>query len=133
MSKWSLMPVILISACAARVSPTSLDGGSATLRSAECSTGGYAVEIDSVTALVTGAEFNNRTGPRGEAQFAVLHLRPGRYDIEALCVRGRDGCGLGHAAVLYTDHDPSYRVRVSSGASLVADCESGGKVVRFSQ
>jgi len=133
MFKWFLMPAILLSACAARVSLAPLGDDSATLRSAQCATGGYAVEIDSVTALINGAEFNNRAGPRGEAQFAALHLRPGRYEIQALCVRGRNGCGLEHAAMIYIDSGPSYRVRATSNASLIADCDPGGKTVRFSQ
>ena len=89
------------------------------------------MSIDSVIALINGDEFNNRR--REEGRRTVLYLRPGIYDVEALCVRGYDGCGLRHAAVLYTDHNPSYRVRVGPTASVTADCDAGGKTVRFSQ
>lgn len=108
-----------------------LGSDAATVRSAECQTGGEAVRIATVRALINGQEFNNRT--REKEGPLVLYLRPGSYSVEALCVRGHDGCGLRHAAVLYTDHSPSYKVQVGPNASIVADCDAGGKTVRFHQ
>lgn len=131
MSRLLLILMVFLTSCSARIGLAPIGFDTATLRSAGCAAGGEAVRIASVTAMVNGEEFNNLT--REDGKRLVLHLRPGTYAIEALCVRGHDGCGLRHAAVLYTDQDPSYKVRVSSNASVIADCDADGKTVWFSQ
>ena len=131
MKRVLLILSVFLASCSARVGFAPLGTDSSTVRSAECQTGGEAVRIATVRALISGEEFNNRTREKKEPR--VLYLRPGSYAIEALCLRGHDGCGLRHAAVLYTDHSPRYRVRVGPNASIVADCDAGGKTVRFRQ
>jgi hypothetical protein len=129
MRNFLAISAIVLASCSTRMGPSVADPDAATLVTADCDSGGKAVEIFAVTARIVGERLENY----GDGVAVPLRLRPGSYEVEALCTRSKTGCGLRHAAIIFTDYAPSYLLKVKGSRKIVADCAADGRDVKFLQ
>ncbi len=121
MKRCAAIGVLLLAGCGSRFAavPTSLH--TASLVPSQCESGEPAVTLWAITALATGEtkEFNLAEPPVS----GPVHLRPGRYEIEAGCNRSTDSCGrmLGW---VHLDGAPTARVKIAAGEQVRVDCDA---------
>ena len=127
----NLLPVclLILAACSPRITLTETPATSATLKPALCESGEAAVTLWEVTSLLTGESHAFRLG-KG-AYVGEVYLRPGRYEIEAGCNRGKNACGE-LKGWFHLDGAPTIRLTLEAGARITLDCEatSAALVVR---
>src|SRR5688500_15792204 len=83
--------LLMLCSCASRISLTGGDNISAALTAATCDSGTPAITLWRVTSRLTGEshEFRLTDPPHSTPVF----VKPGTYEVEAGCNRGRSGCG----------------------------------------
>lgn len=113
--------LVMLCGCASRISLTGGDSTSAVLSAGTCDSGAPAITLWRVTSRLTGEtqEFRLTDPPHS----APVFVKPGSYEIEASCNRGRNECG--HLkGWLHLDGAPTISLSVGPGERVQLDCDS---------
>ena len=113
--------LLVLCGCAARISLTGGANSSAFVGAATCDSGEPAVTFWRITSLLTGEteEFRLTDPPRS----APVYLKPGAYEVEAGCNRGRNECG-DRKGWLHLDAAPTIKLSVGPGDRVTLDCNA---------
>ena len=113
--------LLMLCGCASRISLTGGDSTWTVLTPATCDTGEAAVTLWRITSRLTGEtqEFRLNQAPRK----LPIFVKPGAYEVEAGCNRGRNECG-NLKGWLHLDGAPTILLSVGPGESLEVDCNA---------
>lgn len=113
----------------ARISLTEGDSGFASIIPAMCDTGEPAVNLMSITSRLTG---ETRRLPWVKAtRTSPIFVKPGTYEIEVGCSRGKTECGLSKGLFwVYMDSGPRVTVSLDASQRVELDCDGANSAIK---